>query len=88
MCFKLLFDRTEVKTMYTAINGIYENGQVILQEAPPTLQKSKVVVMFITEEDKATPLTSKGVKLGSLTGKGYSIPNDFNLPLEDLKDYM
>jgi hypothetical protein len=27
--------------MYTAINGIYENGQVILQEAPPTLQKSK-----------------------------------------------
>ena len=74
--------------MYTAINGIYENGQVILQEPPPTLQKSKVVVMFITEEDKSTPLTSKGVKLGSLTGKGFAIPDDFNAPLEDLKDYM
>ena len=74
--------------MYTAINGIYENGQVILQEAPPSLQKSKVVVMFITEEDNAAPLTSKGVKLGSLTGKGFAIPDDFNLPLEDLKDYM
>ena len=74
--------------MYTAINGIYENGQVILQEAPPTLQKSKVVVMFITEEDEACPLASKGVKLGSLAGKGYAIPDDFNLPLDDLKEYM
>jgi len=36
--------------MYTAIKGIYENGQVILEETPPTNTKSKVVVMFITEE--------------------------------------
>jgi hypothetical protein len=25
-----------VKTMYTAINGIYENGNIILEEAAPT----------------------------------------------------
>ncbi len=73
--------------MYAAIKGIYENGQVILQESPPTLQTSKVVVMFITDENVIRQNTGKGVKLGSLAGKGYAIPDDFNEPLEDLKDY-
>lgn len=31
--------------------------------------------------------TPKGVRLGSLEGK-YKIPDDFNDPLEDLKDYQ
>ena len=46
----------------------------------------------------ATPLTEqhplaeksikKGVRMGSLAGKGYKIPDDFDAPLDDLKDYM
>lgn len=31
---------------------------------------------------------NKGVRIGSLTGKGYSVPDDFDEPLDDLKDYM
>ncbi|OHX37715.1 MULTISPECIES: hypothetical protein [unclassified Methylomonas] len=74
--------------MYTAIKGIYENGQVILEETPPTNTKSKVVVMFLTEEQTVAKPVHRGVKIGSLAGKGYSIPDDFNEPLDDLKDYM
>ena len=74
--------------MYTAINGIYENGQFVLAETPPTSKKTKVVIMFM-EEVEALPINkNKGVKLGSLAGKGYSIPDNFNEPLDDLKDYM
>lgn len=43
--------------------------------------------MFM-EEVEALPKKKKGVKLGSLANLGYSIPDDFNEPLDDLKDYM
>lgn len=73
--------------MYTAINGVYENGQFILSESPPTNKKTKVVIMFM-EEIALDPKEKKGVKLGSLVGLGYNLPDDFNAPLDDLKDYM
>jgi hypothetical protein len=87
--------------MYSAVKGIFENGQVFFEETPPTTQKTKVVVMFITEEPQKPRKT--GVRLGSLAGERtpgslkalgllegvkYSIPDDFNEPLDDLKDYM
>lgn len=68
--------------MYTAIKGIYENGVLTMTETPPKIKKSEVVILFMNDSD-----TPKGVKLGSLEGK-YSIPEDFNEPLEDLKEYM
>ncbi len=86
--------------MYSAVKGIFENGQVFFEETPPTTQKTKVVVMFITEEQDKP---KREVRLGSLAGERtpgslkalglsrgvkYSIPDDFNEPLEDLKDYM
>jgi hypothetical protein len=74
--------------MYTAINGIYENGQFILTETPPTSKKTKVVIMFMEEVETLHKNKKKGVKLGSLVGKGYNLPDDFNEPLDDLKDYM
>jgi len=74
--------------MYTAIKGTYENGKVILEETPPTTRKSKVLVMFIAEDETSSKPRHKGVKLGSLAGQNYDIPADFNEPLEDLNDYM
>lgn len=77
--------------MYTAIKGTYENGQVILDEPPPTRQKAKVVVMFLGDEDNESKQPTKistGVRLGSLAGQGYRIPDDFNAPLDDLAEYM
>ena len=74
--------------MYTAINGIYENGQFVLTETPTTSKKTKVVIMCMEEVEALPKNKNKGVKLGSLAGKGYSIPDNFNEPLDDLKDYM
>jgi hypothetical protein len=74
--------------MYSAIiNGVYENGKFLLNETPPVAKKYKVAVMFVEEENFINS-KKKGVKLGSLAGKGYSIPDDFNEPLDDLKEYM
>ncbi len=77
--------------MYTTIKGIFENGQVILEETPPTNKKANVVVMFLNEEQQSSlsiKPVHKGVKIGNLAGKGYGIPDDFNEPLDDLKEYM
>ena len=77
--------------MYTTVNGIYENGVLILSETPPTTKKTKVMVTFLEEVE--TTLQKKRVpggllRLGHLEGKSFSIPEDFNSPLDDLKDYM
>ena len=74
--------------MYTAVNGIYKDGNLILTEIPPAIKESKVVVLFLEEQELA-PRTGagKGVKLGSLEGQ-YNIPDNFNDPLDDLKEYM
>ena len=73
--------------MYTAVNGIYENGTLVLTETPPTIEKSNVVVLFLGNLENQPQKRKKGVRLGSLTGK-ISISDDFNAPLDDLKDYM
>jgi CRISPR/Cas system CSM-associated protein Csm3 (group 7 of RAMP superfamily) len=43
--------------MLTAIEGIYDNGQIILKEKPILTHKVKVFVMF-TEEDISVEATS------------------------------
>jgi hypothetical protein len=80
--------------MVKAIEGTYENGHLILNETFPTSKKTKVVLLVLEEEEpvdanrKSGGLGhSGGVRLGSLAGK-YSIPDDFNAPLDDLRDYM
>jgi hypothetical protein len=73
--------------MYAAIKAIYENGQIIFQEQPPTNEKTNVIVMFIKDEPEKMA-NHKRVKIGSLAGKGYNIPDDFNEPLDDLNEYM
>lgn len=68
----------------TVIKGIYEDGKIILEEIPKHPNKSKVLVTFL--EEKQTSPTQKR-RLDSLKGK-VGIPDDFNEPLDDLKDYM
>jgi hypothetical protein len=74
--------------MYTAIKGFYENGQIILEETPPTTQRTNVLVMFLADQEKKPETLKQGVKLGSLAGKNYSIPENFNDPLDDLSEYQ
>ncbi len=73
--------------MYAAIKAIYENGRIIFSEKPPTTEKTNVIVMFI-DESVNIENHHKGVTIGSLAGKGYHIPDDFNEALDDLTEYM
>jgi len=73
--------------MLAAIEGYFENGSIFLNENAPVMSKTKVIVTFLSE-----PITERknhpGKRiLGELEGK-IIVPDDFNEPLEDLKDYM
>lgn len=72
--------------MLQVIKGIYENGKIILKEEPPVKTATQVLITFLTEEND-NGLESKRKAPGSLKGL-VDIPDDFNEPLEDLKDYM
>lgn len=71
--------------MLTTIKGYYEKGVVVLSEPAPVNEKTEVIVTFLTESNKP----EKGSKRqpGGLKGK-VSLPDDFNDPIDDLKEYM
>lgn len=70
--------------MLTAIKGYYEKGQIIMKEDAPVKSKTDVIITFLTEDSENT----KGKRIpGGLKGK-VTLPDDFNEPLDDLKDYM
>ena len=70
--------------MLTAIKGYYEKGKIIMQESAPVEVKTDVIITFLTEGINQT--SNKRIP-GSFKGK-LSLPDDFNEPLDDLKDYM
>ena len=70
--------------MQIAIQGAFENGQIKLKSLPTENVKTDVIVVFEAQENEQ-PTPKKGVRLGSLAGKGYSIPDDFNEPLDEFK---
>jgi predicted DNA-binding antitoxin AbrB/MazE fold protein len=71
--------------MRTIIEGVYENGQIFLEHKPNLNVKTKVTVIF--EETDEQELTAKkrpfGISKGSI-----ELSQDFDDPLEDMKDYM
>ncbi|WP_288429716.1 hypothetical protein [uncultured Spirosoma sp.] len=73
--------------MLTTVRGIYQNGQIILHETPSVQDGTEVFVTFLNEVKPNEPVSKGGVRFGSWAGK-YSIPDDFNEPLDDLVDYM
>jgi hypothetical protein len=70
--------------MLTAIKGYYEKGKIIMKEDAPVQSKTDVIITFLTEDNEQ--ITGKRIP-GGLKGK-VSLPDDFNEPLDDLKDYM
>lgn len=77
--------------MYTSIKGIYENGELTLSEPAPNLKKVEVLVTFLNVEDKPSPkrrVPGGLLRLSHLKDCQMSIPDDFNEPIEDLKEYM
>jgi hypothetical protein len=70
--------------MLNAIKGIYKNGQIILDEQPNLPEETQVVVTFL--EQTEIPKPKKGIRIGSMEGL-FTVPDDFNEPLDDLKDF-
>lgn len=68
--------------MLSTIKGIYTNGTIILNEIPPFTESKEVIVTFLDKEEMP-----KQRVFGSMKGQ-FKLPDDFNEPLEDLKDYM
>ena len=68
--------------MYTA-KGIYENGVLTLLEPAPNLEKSEVLVTFMTVEKPK--IFQKRVP-GGLRHLGGSIPDNFNDSLDKIFD--
>lgn len=69
--------------MLTSIRGYYDQGHIVLQEEAPISEKTEVIITFLAE----SKLPSHKRLPGGLKGK-VTIPDDFNAPLDDLKDYM
>jgi Protein of unknown function (DUF2281) len=69
----------------TILQGIYENGQITLIEKPKSDHKMNVSVIFY-EEENTKNIPKKRRKAGGLGKIWYA--DDFDAPLEDLKDYM
>jgi hypothetical protein len=70
--------------MLTTIKGIYKNGQIILEEQPNISEETQVVVTFL---DQAPNTSKRGIRIGSMEGL-FTVPDDFNEPLDDLNEYM
>lgn len=71
--------------MLTTVHGYYEDGKIVLKEPAPVTEKTDVIVTFLKDNNKES--ADKKRIPGGLKGK-VSIPDDFNEPLDDLKDYM
>lgn len=73
--------------MYQVVKGIYEDGKIILEEKPVSKKKMPVIVAFLDDKDSDRKILKKKRRLGILKGK-VTIPENFNDPLEELKEYM
>ncbi len=71
--------------MLITIKGFYDHGKIILSEEPLVKTKTDVMVTFLTSENGINE--KKRGAPGSLKGL-VDIPENFNNPLDDFKDYM
>jgi len=69
--------------METTVKGIYEHGKVTLTGVPPVQSRTEVIVTF---PERATKQLKKR-RSGVLSGIS-QMSDDFNDPLDELKDYM
>ncbi len=69
--------------MLTTIKGVYDNGEITLEEIPK-IKKANVIVTIL--ETYVEDIKTKR-QLGTLKGK-IQISEDFDAPIDLLKDYM
>jgi hypothetical protein len=72
--------------MLTTIKGIYDHGKITLTEPAPVDTKSDVIITFLIDE-KSIHKKGGSIILGMLEGQ-ITLPDDFDEPLNDLREYM
>lgn len=72
--------------MLTTIKGVYEHGKITVTEKLPIMESRADVLITFLPQQKKEKVNPKRI-LGGLEDK-ISVPEDFNEPLSDLKDYM
>jgi len=72
--------------MLTTIKGVYEDGKITVTEKPP-INETKADVLITFLPGKIKEVSSNKRMLGGLEGK-ISVPEDFNEPLNDFKNYI
>ena len=70
--------------MLTTIKGVFDHGTVVLSEPPPVQDRTEVFVTFLNGHGGGDRQRGKPGALKGLV----TIPEDFNEPLDDLRDYM
>ncbi len=73
--------------MLATVKGIYENGRITLEETPPSLERSEVLVTF-TKVGAGASSQKKKREFGIGKGIVKNMSADFDEPLDDLKEYM
>ena len=68
--------------MLTSIKGTYENGQITLDEQPPVNHKVRVIVTILDEVEEKSKIQFERMK------GNFWMSDNFNDPIDDLKDYM
>jgi hypothetical protein len=69
--------------MLATVEGIYENGCIVFVETPPLKTKSRVIITFLEDIEIKPKKRIFGTLKGTIT-----VPDDFNEPLDDFKEYM
>lgn len=72
--------------MLATVTGTYRNGQIILDEELPIKDYDVKVIVTIVEEsveNQEKPKRTPGLMKGA-----FWMSDDFNDPIDDLKDYM
>ena len=65
-----------------------ENGRIIPLGNPIIPERRKLVIMVLDEEiETQKPKVSRESMFGCMKGKMH-VPDDFDAPLEDFKEYM
>jgi len=73
--------------MTKAVFGIYQNGQVTLDEALPVNSSRAKVIVTVVEEIPDESSVKPKRQFGLLKGQ-IKTEEGFNDPIDDLKDYM
>ena len=72
--------------MLKAVEGLYRNGQIELQEKPEDMGESRVIVTFLSPDESKPDMTP--AEIAELRGKLAAWEEDWNAPGMEIYDTL